>query len=228
MKTFIYVPSVSSPLLLKNSPNPFAFIPLPAMSLSSLNRSNSNAFCHIMPYSAPVCKALHYSKTGVPWQMKSIFIIALYLHISLAFLLKCPILQGFSAFLYFCVSEISSQIFPYFLMLFPAILVNPLVNNRCVPTGVLGFRHSKQLCLCVIELHMGVDVQRHADVRMTHDILQCLWIHSGFRHIGTEGVSAYMRGYFGHLDAIDIVVFLNNVLQIFLPVQCDHRSVILV
>lgn len=105
-------------------------------------------------------------------------------------------------------------------MLFPAILVNQLVNNRCVPTGGLGFRHSKQLCLCVIELHMGVDVQRHADVRMTHDILQCLWIHSGFRHIGTEGVSAYMRGYFGHLDAIDIVVFLNNVLQIFLPVQC--------
>ena len=48
---------------------------------------------------------------------------------------------------------------------------------------------------------MGVNIQRHADVRMTHDILQCLWIHSGFRHIGTEGVSAYMRGYFWHLDA---------------------------
>ena len=75
---------------------------------------------------------------------------------------------------------------------------------------------------------MGVDVQRHADVRMTHDILQCLRVHSGFRHIGTEGVSAYMRGYFGHLDAVDLVVLLDNVLQVFLPMQRNHRSVILV
>ena len=59
---------------------------------------------------------------------------------------------------------------------------------------VLDFCYSKQLCLCVIELHMGVNIQRYADVRMTHDILQCLWIHSGFRHIRTEGVPAYMRG----------------------------------
>lgn len=65
---------VSSPLLLKNPPNTFAFIPLPPMSLSSLNRSNSNAFRHIMPYSAPLCKALHYSKTGVPWQINNTFI----------------------------------------------------------------------------------------------------------------------------------------------------------
>ena len=75
---------------------------------------------------------------------------------------------------------------------------------------------------------MGVDIQRHADVRMTHDILQCLRVHSGFRHIGTEGVSAYMRGYFGHLDAVDLVVLLDNVLQVFLPMQRNHRSVILV
>ena len=45
------------------------------MCLSSLNRSISKAFRHIMPYSAPLCQALHYSKTGVPWQIKSTFII---------------------------------------------------------------------------------------------------------------------------------------------------------
>ena len=66
---------LSSPLLLRNPPNTFAFIPLPAMSLSSLNHSNSNIFRHIMPYSAPVCKGMHCHKTGVPWQMKSTFII---------------------------------------------------------------------------------------------------------------------------------------------------------
>ena len=70
---------ISSPLLLMNPPNTFAFIPLPAMNLSSLNRSNSNTFRHIIPYSAPVCEGMHFHKTGVPWQMKSTFIIVLFL-----------------------------------------------------------------------------------------------------------------------------------------------------
>lgn len=68
---------VSSSLLLRNPPNTFAFIPLPAMSLSSLNRSNSKAFRHIMPYYAPVCEGMHYHKTGVPWQTNNTFIIYL-------------------------------------------------------------------------------------------------------------------------------------------------------
>ena len=72
----IHIPSLSSPLLLRNYPNTFAFIPLPAMSLSSLNRSNSNTFCHILPCVAPVCEGMHYHKTGVPWQMNKIFNIA--------------------------------------------------------------------------------------------------------------------------------------------------------
>ena len=80
-----------------------------------------------------------YSAMGerqmLPWQIKSIFIIFLYLHLSLVFLLKCPILQVFSAFSCFCVSGVSSQIFPYFLVLFSAILVNLLVNKCSVPTG---------------------------------------------------------------------------------------------
>lgn len=76
-----------------------------------------------------------FSSLNILWQMKSIFIIFLYLHLSLVFLLKCPILQVFSAFSCFCVSGVSSQIFPYFLVLFPAILVNPLVNKCSVPTG---------------------------------------------------------------------------------------------
>ena len=68
---------VSSPLLLRNPPNTFAFIPLAAMSLSSLNRSNSKVFRPIMPYSSPVCKGMHYSKTGVPWQMNRTLIIVI-------------------------------------------------------------------------------------------------------------------------------------------------------
>ena len=87
--------------------------------------------------------------------------------------------------------------------------------------GVLGFRYSKQLCLCVIELHMGVNIQRHADVRMTHDILQCLWIHSGFRHIGTEGVSAYMRRNVWHLHPVNVIVSADHIIESMLPM---HRN----
>nr|DAX08675.1 MAG TPA: hypothetical protein [Bacteriophage sp.] len=47
------------------------------MCLSSLNRSNSKAFRHILPCVAPLYKALHYSKTGVPWQTNKTFIIVL-------------------------------------------------------------------------------------------------------------------------------------------------------
>ena len=68
----------SSLLLLRNPPNTFAFIPLPAISLSSLNRSNSKVFRPIMPYSAPVCKGMHYHKTGVPWQINKILIFLIF------------------------------------------------------------------------------------------------------------------------------------------------------
>ena len=62
----IHIPSLSSPLLLRNYPNTFAFIPLVVICLSSLNRSNSKAFCLILPCVAPVCEGMHYHKTGVP------------------------------------------------------------------------------------------------------------------------------------------------------------------
>ena len=42
---------------------------------SSQNRSNSKAFCHILPCIASVYEGMHYHKTGVPWQMNRIFII---------------------------------------------------------------------------------------------------------------------------------------------------------
>lgn len=73
------MPSLSSPLLLRNHPHTFAFIPILPMSLSSLNRSNSKAFRHILPCIAPVCEGMHYHKTGVPWQMNNTFIIVLFL-----------------------------------------------------------------------------------------------------------------------------------------------------
>lgn len=69
------MPSVGSSLLLMLSPKIFAFIPILPMCLSSRNRSIYKAFRHIMPYSAPLCKVLHYSKTDLPWHTKSTLII---------------------------------------------------------------------------------------------------------------------------------------------------------
>ena len=83
---------LSSPLLLRISPHTFAFIPIPPISLSSRNRSISKTFRHILPCVAPVYEGMHYHKTGVPWQMKSIFIMFLKL---LYFLYS----QGFCPFL---------------------------------------------------------------------------------------------------------------------------------
>ena len=104
----VHMPSVGSSLLLRISPHTFAFIPISSMSLSSLNRSNCKAFRHIMPYSAPLCKALHYSKTGLPWQMKSTLIIIFIL------LQKSsnPFISSVSlTLLYFCVLQDSLQLF---------------------------------------------------------------------------------------------------------------------
>ena len=71
VQSFVCVPSLSSPLLLRNYPNFFDYYGSSPMCLSSRNRSNSKAFRHILPCIAPVCEGMHYHKTGVPWHTKS-------------------------------------------------------------------------------------------------------------------------------------------------------------
>lgn len=81
----IHISFISSPLLLRISPKTFAFIPILPMCLSSQNRSIYAVSLHILPCVAPLCKVLHYSKTGVPWQMKSTRIL-----INTPFKMRCP------------------------------------------------------------------------------------------------------------------------------------------
>ena len=76
IQSIVYLPSLSSRLLLRNIPNFFDYYGSSPMCLSSRNRSNSKAFRHILPCVAPVCEGMHYHKTGVPWQMNKIFNIA--------------------------------------------------------------------------------------------------------------------------------------------------------
>ena len=75
----------------------------------------------------------------LPWQMNNTFIIFLYLHLSLVFLLKRLIFQGFPTFEFSFLFKVSSQVFSYFLMFFPAILVNPLVKQASLPTGFFNY-----------------------------------------------------------------------------------------
>ena len=75
----------------------------------------------------------------LPWQMNSTLIIFLYLHLSLVFLPKRLIFQGFPTFEFSFLFKVSSQIFSYFLVFFPAILVNPLVKQASLPTGFFNY-----------------------------------------------------------------------------------------
>lgn len=79
IQSLVYLPSLCSQLLLRNMPIFFRYSASSALCLSSRNRSNSKAFCHILPCVAPVCEGMHYHKTGVSWQMKSTLIIILFL-----------------------------------------------------------------------------------------------------------------------------------------------------
>ena len=126
----------------------------------------------------------------LPWQINNTLIIFLYLHLSLVFLLKRLIFQGFPTFEFSFLFKVSSQIFSYFLVFFPAILVNPLVKQRPYQRAFLTIRYPIYFFLCIIKIHMGVSVQGYTDVCVTHDILQGFWIHPGFCHIRAKGVPA--------------------------------------
>ena len=75
----------------------------------------------------------------LPWQTNNTLIIFLYLHLNLVFLLKRLIFQGFPTFEFSFLFKVSSQIFSYFLVFFPAILVNPLVKQASLPTGFFNY-----------------------------------------------------------------------------------------
>ena len=60
-------------------------------------------------------------------------------------------------------------------------------------TNGLSAGYPQEFLLCIIELNVCVGVQRHADIAVSHDILQRLGIHSGLCHVGAEGMPAYVR-----------------------------------
>ena len=70
---------------------------------------------------------------------------------------------------------------------------------------------------------MGVDVHRHADIRMAHQVLEGLRIHPGSRLVAAVSMAADVRGDVGHLHPEDFVVPANHTVEAVLPVH-PHRK----
>lgn len=74
---------------------------------------------------------------------------------------------------------------------------------------------------------MRVSVQRDANVRMTHNVLQRFRIAT-VCHVGTKCMPAHMGRYIRHLHFIDLVVLLPDMLHILFPMLGNHRPPIFI
>ena len=92
----------------------------------------------------------------------------------------------------------------------------------------LPVRHTEQFLLGIIELDMGISVQRYGYVTVSHDILQRLRTHSRLCHIGTEGMPAHMGRDLRQLYPVDLIILGYNMLHILFPMQCYHGHIVLV
>ena len=97
-----------------------------------------------------------------------------------------------------------------------------------LPAGCLGFLHAANFLGSVFQPQVSVSVERDADIAVTHQVLECLWVHPGFGLIAAVGMAADVRGDIGHLDPIDIVVAFDHMVEPVLPVHGHFRQAVLV
>ena len=57
---------------------------------------------------------------------------------------------------------------------------------------------------------MRVGIQSDTDIRMPHQILEGIRIHSLLGFLAAVGVPAYMRSDLRHLHPVDLVIFLSE------------------
>ena len=81
--------------------------------------------------------------------------------------------------------------------------------------------HPFQFFLCIIESNMRVHIHCNRYIRMPHEVLQRLWIHSRFCHIGAIGMSAYMRRDIWQLHPVDVIVSADHMIKAVLPMHCN-------
>ena len=95
-------------------------------------------------------------------------------------------------------------------------------------TGGIEFFHSLKFRLCVLQAEVSISIHRNPNFAMAHKVLQCFRVHAGFRHIAAIGVAADVRRYAWHLQAVNLVVPLNHIVESVFPVHCDQRHSIFV
>ena len=116
----------------------------------------------------------------------------------------------------------------YFRIFLPAKGIKIGINFELLYLGFLpylhDFHHAIDFVFSVIQINVSIGVEGDANIRVSHQILQRLRIHSGISHVGTISVPANMRRYQRHLHLIDTVVLLSNMLEVVLPVQGIHNA----
>ena len=72
---------------------------------------------------------------------------------------------------------------------------------------ILHFRTQSKVCGYLVEgalydivVRMGVNIQRHAGVGMSHEILKTFDVDARLLHIGAEGMAQHMRGHLGEIS----------------------------
>ena len=110
---------------------------------------------------------------------------------------------------------------------FTGIVGKNLGKNQEFTNG-LSAGYPEQFRLGIIELNMRVSVQRHADIAVTHDILQCLRVHAGLGHVRAEGMPTHMGRDLRKLHTIGRIVLVHSMGHVLLPVQRHHRHIIFV
>ena len=101
----------------------------------------------------------------------------------------------------------------------------PLNLRLCFPK----LFHPLQFFFSIIESDMRVHIHCDRYIRMPHEVLQRLGIHSRFCHIRTIRVSAYMRCDVWHLHPVDVIVSADHMIESVLPMHCHKwHSIIII
>ena len=65
-----------------------------------------------------------------------------------------------------------------------------LVRNPHLFSCIFQPLHLLKFFLRILKSNMGVNIKCHGNIRMPHEVLQCLRIHARFRHV-TDGSQCY-------------------------------------
>ncbi len=75
---------------------------------------------------------------------------------------------------------------------------------------------------------MGIRIKSYADIRVSHQILQGLGIHTRMSHIAAIRMAAHMRSHLWQRHPADGIILLANVLKVMLPMKSHHRLTIFI